>query len=555
MNFRKIYIKSGLFLIQMLLAFNFVYSQQYILEFKNTTESEKKTKKYKSYKDLILAIEDTLVLIKKQGFYDAKVNLLIRKDSFNYEVILNKNQMVEYIEISNKSEFDENIVKILNKYTENGKLIRFKQIESVTKEITEILSEGGYPFGKVGFINYELVNPTTIKLEMEIQYGSKRNIDKVIVKGYENFPKNFIKNIFKPGKSNSLDVDKALSLANKIDKTGFARNIKDPEILFTKDSSSLYLYIDKIRRNIFDGFLSFDTDENSGRINIEGYAKINLINTFNGGEKINFDFRSQKNQDRSLNSDVYIPYVFGSPLNLKYGLNLIQKDSSYTSNENLIDIDMIFGNIRSGLGLQTNKSTSEEAIENVENFKSKLINVFSEYIILDNSDQLIPELFKISLRYGSGLKEQSGEKTNFSKYSVELHRKFNLSSKFKLQSSITRRKINSKNLVNNELLRFGGYNSIRGYDENSIFTDGYTLLKTSLNYYLNDTIYIYTIFDLANYSNEILDINEDIYSGGLGFSSRTDSGIVSISYSKGNSWGNSFNLKNAKINVIFMTFF
>jgi len=555
MNFRKIYIKSGLFLIQMLLAFNFVYSQQYILEFKNTTESEKKTKKYKSYKDLILAIEDTLVLIKKQGFYDAKVNSLIRKDSFNYEVILNKNQMVQYIEISNKLEFDENIVKILNKYTENGKLIRFKQIESVTKEITEILSEGGYPFGKVGFINYKLVNPTTIKLEMEIQYGSKRNIDKVIVKGYENFPKNFIKNIFKPGKSNSLDVDKALSLANKIDKTGFARNIKDPEILFTKDSSSLYLYIDKIRRNIFDGFLSFDTDENSGRINIEGYAKINLINTFNGGEKINFDFRSQKNQDRSLNSDVYIPYVFGSPLNLKYGLNLIQRDSSYTSNENLIDIDMVFGNIRSGLGLQTNKSTSEEAIENVENFKSKLINVFSEYIILDNSDQLIPELFKISLRYGSGLKEQSGEKTNFSKYSVELHRKFNLSSKFKLQSSITRRKINSKNLVNNELLRFGGYNSIRGYDENSIFTDGYTLLKTSLNYYLNDTIYIYTIFDLANYSNEILDLDEDIYSGGLGFSSRTENGIISISYSKGNRWGNSFNLKNAKINVIFITFF
>ena len=539
----------------MLLAFNFVYSQQYILEFKNTTESEKKTKKYKSYKDLILAIEDTLVLIKKQGFYDAKVNSLIRKDSFNYEVILNKNQMVEYIEISNKSAFDENIVKILNKYTENGKLIRFKQIEYVAKEITEILSEGGYPFAKVGFTNYKLVNSTTIKLEMEIKYGSTRNIDKVTVKGYENFPKNFIKNIFKPGKSNSLDVDKALSLANKIDKTGFARNIKDPEILFTKDSSALYLYIEKIRRNTFDGFLSFDTDENSGGINIEGYAKINLINTFNAGEKINFDFRSQKNQDRSLNSDVYIPYVFGSPLNLKYGLNLIQKDSSYTSNENLIDIDMIFGNIRSGLGLQTNKSTSEEAIENIENFKSKLINVFSEYIILDNSDQLIPELFKISLRYGSGIKEQSADKTNFSKYSVELHRKFNLSSKFKLQSSITRRKINSKNLVNNELLRFGGYNSIRGYDENSIFTDGYTLLKTSLNYYLNDTIYIYTIFDLANYSNEILDLNEDIYSGGIGFSSRTDNGIVSISYSKGNSWGNSFNLKNAKINVIFITFF
>ena len=93
-----------------------------------------------------------------------------------------------------------------------------KEIKSVTKEITEILSKKGYPFAKVGFINYKLINPSTIKLEMEIKYGSKRNIDKVIVKGYENFPKNFIKNIFKPGKSNSLDVDKALELKKWFEK-------------------------------------------------------------------------------------------------------------------------------------------------------------------------------------------------------------------------------------------------------------------------------------------------------------------------------------------------
>ena len=104
-------------------------------------------------------------------------------------------------------------------------------------------------------------------------------------------------------------------------------------------------------------------------------------------------------------------------------------------------------------------------------------------------------------------------------------------------------------------MRFGGFNSIRGYDENSIFADAFTLLKTSLNYYINDNIYLYTLFDIANYSNKILNINQDIYSGGLGFSSRTENGVISIIYSKGNNWGKSFNLKNAKINVIFVTFF
>ena len=104
-------------------------------------------------------------------------------------------------------------------------------------------------------------------------------------------------------------------------------------------------------------------------------------------------------------------------------------------------------------------------------------------------------------------------------------------------------------------MRFGGFNSIRGYDENSIFADTFTLLNTSLNYYLNDTIYIYALFDFANYSDKILNINQDIYSGGFGFSSKTENGAISISYSKGNNWGNSFNLKNAKINVILATFF
>ena len=86
----------------------------------------------------------------------------------------------------------------------------------------------------------------------------------------------------------------------------------------------------------------------------------------------------------------------------------------------------------------------------------------------------------------------------------------------------------SKNLVNNELIRFGGSNSIRGFDDKSIFADGYTLLATNLNFYLNDTIYIYGIFDLANYTNSILDLDQDIYSGGIGFSTLTENGVISI---------------------------
>ena len=555
MNFGKIYIKSGLFLIQVLLSANLLYSQEYILEYSNSLETSKEAKKFNNYRELILSIDDTLSFIKKQGYFGAKVDSLVKLDSLNYKVKINKNQRVKYVEISNKDELDENILSVIRNYGVKNELIEFDKIDSFAKEISKILSKKGYPFSKIGFKNYELIDPSLIKSEIDVNYGTKRNIDKVVVKGYEKYPKNFINNIFKPGKNKSLDVDKALIQSSLIEKTRFARNKRDPEILFTKDSTTLYLYIEKIKINSFDGFISFDTDENSGKINIGGYAKISLNNNFDRGEKLNFDFRSQENQDRSLNSDIYIPYTLGSPLSLNYGLNLIQKDSTYTSTENLIDLDISLGNSRTGLGYQIKKSTVNREIENVEDFKSRQINIFSDYSLLENQDKLIPELFDISFRYGFGIKEQLGDKTSFTKYQFELYRKFKISTKLNFQLKFTRKEIKSKNLIENELLRFGGANSIRGFYDNSIFANSYNVLNTSVNYYLGDTIYIYTLFDLANYTNNLLDLDEDIYSGGFGFSAKTENGIISMSYSKGNRWGNAFNLKNAKINLIFVTFF
>ena len=548
-------MKSQLLFIKFLLVTSFIYSQDYNLKFINESESNKRVKIFDNYKDLVLSVEDTLISLKKRGNLEAEVKSFIMVDSLNYEVQINKNQKIKYVKISNLSDLDSDVLNILNVYKLENGLVKFEEIDEILSEISKKLSRKGFPFAKLAFKNHDLITSLTLESDLLIDYGDKRFLNKVVVKGYEDFPKNFKKNIFKLKKDKLLDLEQALDKSKLINRTKFARNSRDPEILFTKDSTSLFLYLEKIRKNSFDGFISFDTDENSGKINIQGYAKISLNNTFNAGENINFDFNAHKNRDRSLKSNINIPYFLGSAFNVNYTLNLIQKDSTYTSNENIIDIDVNLNKTKLGLGFQKNKSDSGIETENIKSFDSKLFNVFSEYLIIDEGDKFNPEFFKLSLRYGLGKKEQLNNITSISKYKLEISKKFNISKRFKFQPLIIKEKINSKNLVNNELLRFGGGNSIRGFDDNSIFSDSYTLLKTNLNYYLNDTIYIYTIFDIANYSDNILNIEKDIYSGGFGFSTLTENGLISVNYSKGNNWGNSFNLKNAKINVIFLTFF
>ena len=555
MNFRKNLMKSVLFFIHFILTLNILYSQEYKLNYIGSNTTENKIKSFETYKDLVLEIEDSLIYLKKTGNINAIVKSFLMIDSLNFNVEIEKNQKIKYLQIINEAKFDELVKNILNSYKSEEGLIKIDETDIIAREISKKLSKNGFPFAKVRFKNHDLTQSSVIKSNLNIDYGSRRYLDKIIVKGYEDFPSNFIKNIFKTNKKRFFDIDKATNQSKLIDNTNFARNIKEPEILFTNDSTSLYLYLEKVRRNSFDGFISFDSDENSGKINLQGYAKVSLNNTFNTGEKINFDFKSQKNQDRSLNSSVIFPYFLSSPFNLKYSLNLIQKDSSYTSNENSVDVELNLNKLKVGVGFQKNESYSDGQIEFIENFNSKLFNVSSEYFIPDSDDKLISEKFRLLVKYGTGKKIQLNNETNLNKYKLELIKKFNFSSRFKLLSSIVKEKINSKNLVNNELIRFGGSNSIRGFDDNSIFADEYTLLATNLKFFLNDTIYIYSIFDLANYTNSILNLDQDIYSGGIGFSTLTENGVISINYSKGNNWGNSFNLKNAKINVIFTTFF
>ena len=555
MNFGKVYIKSVLFLMQMLLTFNFVCSQEYSLEFEKTSTTDLKIKKYNSYKDLILAIEDSLINLKKKGYTNAKVDSFIKKDSFRYKIFIKKNQIIKFIKISNESMLEDEILNILKNYKLKSGFIKFDQIKTIIDEISNFISSSGYPFAEVSFKNFNFLSNSTIESKIKIVKGPKRHLDKVVVKGYENFPKKFIKNIFKLNNERVLNIDDAIERSKSINKTQFAKNARDPEILFSKDTTTLFLYLEKIKRNLFDGLIGFNSDEESNKIKIQGYININLINTFNRGENVKIDFKSQSDNQRSLHTNVYFPYVFGSNLNFRHKLNLTQQDSIFSSTENFIEIDSNFGKIKTGVGYQNIDSNSENNFEYIESFKSQLINVFCEYSNYDFDDKLISKDFSFTVKYGFGEKTQSNINSSLNKLMIELYKKFNLSPTLKLESKVIKEEIDSKNMVNNELLRFGGSDSMRGFEEQSIFTDDYLLLSNNINLYLSDTIYIYTIFDLANYKNRIFNFEEDIYSVGFGFSSKTENGIISINYSKVNNWDDSFSLKNGNIGVNFTTFF
>lgn len=115
--------------------------------------------------------------------------------------------------------------------------------------------------------------------------------------------------------------------------------------------------------------------------------------------------------------------------------------------------------------------------------------------------------------------------------------------------------MNSENFVTNELFRFGGINSIRGFQEGSIYANEYFITNFDLIFLLNKSTAIFTFFDFSKYNNMNINLDEEIYSAGLGLKTISNGSDITIFFASGNTWGKKLSLGDAKFNISFKTFF
>ena len=115
-------------------------------------------------------------------------------------------------------------------------------------------------------------------------------------------------------------------------------------------------------------------------------------------------------------------------------------------------------------------------------------------------------------------------------------------------------KINGASLISdsyleNELFRFGGINSIRGFEENSLTASLYGVINTEYRYLLSNNIFIHSIIDGAYLENKTLNIKEKLFGYGFGFGILTKSGLLKFNYANGKSQNQKFKFSNSKIHL------
>ena len=542
----------------------YVYSQNINLEIEFLSNSAD-VSNYKKIKknaieltDLEKIIDVSIDSLKKQGYFKARVKEITKKDSFNYNSIIELNEQFNNIYIYDVNKviiYDDKIRKIDNKeyYT-----VEINELESFLKKTTKKLADRGYPFNKIKLINIKEIDNSSISANLNVDLGEKRTLDKIKIKGYEKFPKSFTKQYLKLLTEETFDFEKIKEKSKKINNLGFVRQTKDPEVLFKKDSTITYLFIEKTENNSFDGFIGFATNEESNKLELNGYVNLKLSNTLNYGEEITLDYKSTDNEDKFFKTNIIAPFVLQSPLGLELSLNLTKKDTSYTKDEQSIGVNYLTKN-KHGISLHLSylNSVSNLTIVNqsIKDYNSKFQKIRYSYLEPNINNKLIPIKFLNTLEFSIGERRDNTNTRKQIKYKTKTYNNFKITNKSSIYLNFESYGLISTNFYQNEMLLFGGINSIRGFEENSIAANKLFMINSEYRFTIDNNIYINTILDSAYYENSLSDIKGYIYGLGLGLNINTNSGVFKINYANGVKKGEAVDLKLSKIHVSFSNTF
>jgi hemolysin activation/secretion protein len=115
--------------------------------------------------------------------------------------------------------------------------------------------------------------------------------------------------------------------------------------------------------------------------------------------------------------------------------------------------------------------------------------------------------------------------------------------------------LKSKNILQNELYRFGGFNSLRGFNENSLQASIATVLQTEFRTNLNNQLYFHTILDYSlakDESNSLPNTNTTSRLGiGFGIGLQTKNGVLKLALANGVTLEDKFNFQNSIIHLSY----
>ena len=542
-------------------CFQFSLGQNFYLKIEGKSDNECKTidsilynKKHKSVALLLEEQKGFETKLTNQGFFDWLLleQKKINDSSFVFKYSLGNSIKNNTIYIGKLSVEEKSLLQLES----DTLIIATSEVENFMKSKIALLEKKGYSLANLQLINQRKIENNLFS-DLQLKLNSKRNITDIVILGYDKFPTGIKKAITKKAKKATFNQDNLNQINDEFDKLQFVNQLKYPEILFTTDSTKIFVYLEKSKPNKFDGFIGFSNDDES-KLTFNGYLDLQLQNILNSGEKFNLYWKNDGNQQTSFNLGTELPYLFKTPIGIKANLRIFKQDSTFQNTNTDLNLGYYFAyNTKAFVGYQ--KTTSVD-IQNTNSFSlNDFTNTFLtssfEHLELNPDSFIFPEKAKVFVKLGTGNRTIASQKTSQFFTQLDLSYNFNLNPKNSIFIRNQTFYLQSDDYIINELFRFGGINSIRGFNENSLQANAYSGIIAEYRYLVASNLYVHSITDFGYFQDKTSNVENQLLGLGFGFGLFTKNGLFNLVYANGSTSDQTIKLSNSIVHISFKTNF
>ncbi len=425
-----------------------------------------------------------------------------------------------------------------------------------------LMNNNGFPFAEFEFQKSEIIN-SKINLICNLISGPLVKIDSIINPEITKKELQLVYKFSDITNGDLFELNKIYKISENIKNTGFIQEIRPPAYEFIDNKVSLYTYFTPQSKNSINGLVGIQPGENEN-VQFTGNVALNFQNALSYGEVLKINWRRMFNSSQNLIAELSYPFLFNTNFEIIGGLDMIKKDSSFFNfNSKLIINYKTSSNFSNGFLFTNNNSTN--LLEG--DYSSTSVNSFgfvTDYKKLDNPFN--PKRgFNIKSEIAYGWKETYAIDTaaNNVLKSPNFNGNLSLSSylslinrttfKIKLSTSTIQNNI----LYENELTRIGGYKTIRGFDEESIWVSSFILGNFEFRYLLDEKSNVFLFSDFAWTESEINYFIRAEYFQSFGFGTNISmpNGLLTLIYGLGRKIDNPFLIRTGKIHLGFTSYF
>lgn len=519
--------------------------------------SIKYQKEHPSVSSVKASVDSVANALEAYGFLNVAMDTVIKSDSL-YKISIQLRDRIDRVRIhfSNTNIHARDLFRISNKISDDTFEVSIEALPAALTDISRIYESRGRVFTKVRLKNIA-VRQDIIEADLEVRQTGERYLDKIIVKGYPEFPRKFLSNYLDLKTTTIFNEQVLKKISDGIDQLIFVEEVSPSEVLFTNDSTIVYLNLTRKQASSFDGLIGFQSKETGKGLSFNGHLDVSLNNLFNSGESLKVFWKNNGNERQLFKLAVDLPYFLDTKFSPEFELSIQKQDSSFVNMSGKYLVDYSLSPLSSiGVFMQNEKSTTlGDNLSAINVFQSLFLGL--RYNLVKNkSGLLFPTVFGFQTELSSGKRKIQSAKTN--QYRIFLNLEYllplNKRNYFYFRNE-TNSLISRDSILVNELYRIGGATSIRGFNEDSILASSLNITNFEYRYSTNNSSYFYTITDLGFVKNEVDGLTETIFSLGLGYAFKTNFSKIDLSYALGKYTDSPFDIQNSRFHIKIVSSF